>query len=56
MIDAGYHYEEIAAAVNEHLRNGRCRKSPLYGDGLAGPRIAQHLAEFDLRVEKKLAY
>jgi UDP-hydrolysing UDP-N-acetyl-D-glucosamine 2-epimerase len=56
VVDAGYDCEEIAAAVRQQLSNGRFATSPLYGDGHAGPRIARHLSEVDLRIEKKLTY
>jgi UDP-hydrolysing UDP-N-acetyl-D-glucosamine 2-epimerase len=56
VIDVGYDRAEIDAAVSQHLRTGRTPRSPLYGDGRSGPRIAHHLAEVELRIEKKLTY
>lgn len=38
----------IAAALDGALRGGRTACDNRYGDGLAGPRIAQHLAELPL--------
>ena len=46
----------IAAAVREHLRNGRPALDHLYGDGHAGERIASTLATAELRIEKRLTY
>jgi len=56
VVDVGYDRDAIASAVDRHLRNGRCARSPLYGDGKAGPRIAARLAEAELRIEKQLTY
>jgi GDP/UDP-N,N'-diacetylbacillosamine 2-epimerase (hydrolysing) len=56
VVDAGYDREEIGAAVRRQIDNGRFSTSPLYGDGKAGPRIAEHLRDVDLRIEKRLTY
>ena len=56
VLDASYDRRAIAAALEHHLSNGRYARDPLYGDGHAGPRIAQCLTDASLRVEKKLAY
>ena len=56
VIDAGYDRAAIREAVTKHLGNGRYPTDPLYGDGKAGERIAQLLAEQPLKIEKRLAY
>ncbi len=56
VIDVGYDSEAIHAATLQHLRNGRCERDQLYGDGHAGERIAQCLTESRIRTEKRLTY
>jgi UDP-hydrolysing UDP-N-acetyl-D-glucosamine 2-epimerase len=56
VIDVDYDREAISTAIASHLRNGRYPQSALYGDGRAGQRIAHHLGQVDLRIEKRLAY
>jgi UDP-hydrolysing UDP-N-acetyl-D-glucosamine 2-epimerase len=56
VLDVGYDRGEIAAAIKHHRGNGRYPNDLLYGDGEAGQRIAQLLAELPLRIEKRLAY
>ncbi|MGE0360207.1 MAG: UDP-N-acetylglucosamine 2-epimerase [Vicinamibacterales bacterium] len=56
VVDVDYDRGQIAAAVDRQLQNGRCATSALYGDGKAGPRIADRLTEIDLRIEKRLTY
>jgi UDP-N-acetylglucosamine 2-epimerase len=47
---------EIASALEQQLARGHYQSDSVYGDGLAGPRIADLLAGLDLTTEKKLAY
>jgi UDP-hydrolysing UDP-N-acetyl-D-glucosamine 2-epimerase len=56
VLDVGYDRKEISCAIRKHLSNGRYARDPLYGDGRAGPRIAQCLAEAPLQIEKRLSY
>ena len=56
VIDVDYDRESILAALCRHLRNGRYPQDLLYGDGHAGPRIAQSIETVDLDVEKRLTY
>src|SRR5687768_9913412 len=56
VIDAGHDRAAIAEAIREHLRRGRPAPDHLYGDGQAGPRIADTLATVELRIDKKLTY
>jgi UDP-hydrolysing UDP-N-acetyl-D-glucosamine 2-epimerase len=56
VLDVGYDRREIAEAIQHHRRNGRYPQDTLYGDGRAGQRIAELLAEAPLRIEKRLMY
>lgn len=47
---------DISAAIEKQLVNGRYPTDTVYGDGSAGPRIANLLASERLPTEKKLAY
>ncbi|GAB4265052.1 MAG: UDP-N-acetylglucosamine 2-epimerase [Deferrisomatales bacterium] len=56
VVDVGYDRQEILAAIRRCVRRGRAAPDPLYGDGFAGQRIAEILAEVPLTVEKRLTY
>jgi UDP-hydrolysing UDP-N-acetyl-D-glucosamine 2-epimerase len=56
VIDVDHDRIAIADAIREHLTRGRPPADHLYGDGGAGPRIADCLASAELRVEKRLTY
>jgi UDP-hydrolysing UDP-N-acetyl-D-glucosamine 2-epimerase len=56
VIDVEHDRAAIAAAVRQHLRDGRPQPDHLYGDGRAGERIAETLATTELRIEKRLTY
>ena len=56
VIDAAHDRAAIAAAIREHVRRGRPAPDHLYGDGHAGPRIADTLATVQLRIDKRLTY
>lgn len=56
VVDIGYDQREIVAAIGLQLAHGHYPSDPLYGDGKAGPRIADLLAHEPLSVEKRLAY
>jgi hypothetical protein len=43
-------------AARMQLSHGRFPSDPVYGDGQAGPRIAELLASVPLSIEKRLAY
>ena len=47
---------EILDAIRRQVAHGRYPSDPLYGDGLAGPRIAEVLATAPLRVQKRLVF
>ncbi|HLG55016.1 MAG TPA: UDP-N-acetylglucosamine 2-epimerase [Vicinamibacterales bacterium] len=56
VIDVAHDRMEITGAIAEHLRRGRAAADHLYGDGLAGQRIADCLATAELKIEKRLTY
>ena len=56
VLDAGNNRAEIVAAVRRQIAHGRYAADHLYGDGAAGPRIANVLASAPLRVQKRLQY
>ena len=56
VLDVEYDRRQIAKAIEHHRGNGRCPQDALYGDGGAGKRIGQLLAELPLRIEKRLTY
>jgi len=56
ILDVDYNREAIQTSVQKHLANGRYSRSPIYGDGSAGKRIADLLASLPLTFSKVLAY
>lgn len=56
VIDVNYNREQIAAAIRQHLGSARPENDLLYGDGLAGERIAELLATLPLKFQKRLTY
>jgi UDP-hydrolysing UDP-N-acetyl-D-glucosamine 2-epimerase len=56
VIDVGYDRAEITRAVHQQLAHGRYERDLTYGEGTAGTRIADLLAEVPLKVEKRLAF
>jgi UDP-hydrolysing UDP-N-acetyl-D-glucosamine 2-epimerase len=56
VLDVAYDRQGITEALSHHRRNGRYPQDMLYGDGKAGSRIAELLAEVPLRIEKRLSY
>jgi UDP-hydrolysing UDP-N-acetyl-D-glucosamine 2-epimerase len=56
VVDAGYDRAGIVAAVRRQLAHGRYPTDHLYGDGDAGPRIADVLARAQLSVQKRLVF
>jgi UDP-hydrolysing UDP-N-acetyl-D-glucosamine 2-epimerase len=56
VIDVDHDRRQIAGAILHHRRHGRSAPDHLYGDGQAGPRIAECLATAPLTVEKRLTY
>jgi UDP-hydrolysing UDP-N-acetyl-D-glucosamine 2-epimerase len=56
VVDVGYDAAEIAAAVRGQLEHGSYERDPIYGDGHAGERIADILAERPLSIHKRMTY
>jgi len=56
VLDVAYDAEEITRAISAQLRNGRYKSTHLYGDGKAGPRIADLLASARLGIAKQISY
>lgn len=56
VLDVDYDRRQITDAIGRHLENGRYPQDHLYGDGKAGKRIADHLSNGRLTIEKRLAY
>jgi UDP-hydrolysing UDP-N-acetyl-D-glucosamine 2-epimerase len=56
VVDAGYDRREIVGGIRDRVRTGRLPSDALYGDGKAGPRIADLLATEPLTIEKRLTF
>ncbi len=56
VVDTGYSAAEIMAGVKRQLAHGKYPKSDLYGDGHAGVRIAQILADTNPPIQKTITY
>jgi UDP-N-acetylglucosamine 2-epimerase len=55
-INVSYSHKEIEDAVHYQLRNGRYPANTIYGDGKAGQRIADILADVNISIQKRLMY
>ncbi len=56
VVDVDYERTAIAKAIDEQANKGRLESDLLYGDGNAGPRVAELLATAPLSVDKRLTY
>jgi len=56
VVDVGYNRREIVDAIRRQLGRGRYPSDALYGDGGAGPRIADLIARVPLSVQKRLVF
>jgi len=56
LIDVPHEQGAIVAAIRQQLERGRYAMDPLYGDGRAGPRIAEILATCTPQVQKRITY
>jgi UDP-hydrolysing UDP-N-acetyl-D-glucosamine 2-epimerase len=56
VIDVGYDRAEISSALERQLAHGPYSSSGIYGDGHAGERIANVLAQVPLKNTKNLTY
>ncbi len=55
-VNVAYNHREIEEAIRQQVKNGRYPSSKIYGDGQAGKRIADILAEVDIKIQKRLMY
>ena len=56
VVDVDYNVAAIADAVDTQRRHGRYDRTPIYGDGCAGPRIADILAVTSPPLQKVLTF
>ena len=56
VVDVDYNADSIRDAMADRIRSGRFASEPIYGDGKAGPRIAEILSSVRLTTEKVIAY
>ena len=56
VIEVGYDKKEISKALAKQLEHGRYAMNPIYGDGTAGPRIANVLAAEKVEIQKCITY
>ena len=56
VVDVGYDTDQILDAIRRQLAHGRYPSDALYGDGHAGPRIADILAQAPLQTQKRLVF
>jgi len=56
VVDVGYDRDAIADAVRDQVRHGPHGHEPIYGDGLAGVRIADVLSQVELSIQKRITY
>ena len=56
IVDVAHDRAAIVAAVKQQIAHGPYPPDHLYGDGQAGPRIADALARVPLRVQKRMQY
>ena len=56
VVHAGYDRGEIEAGARRQIGHGRFERSELFGDGTAGKRIAEVLANGPINIQKQLAY
>jgi hypothetical protein len=56
VVDVTYSSQEIAAAIQKQVRHGRYESDPLYGGGNASEKIVPVLADFNFKIQKRIAY
>ena len=55
-INTAYNHQEIEDAIRYQIEHGCYPSDTLYGDGKAGERIGEILADVDMNIQKKLMY
>ena len=56
VVDADYNRSAIADAIQDRLQAGKFESEPIYGDGKAGPRIAEILTKATFDLNKVITY
>jgi len=56
VIDVDYDRQQIIAAIRKQMEHGPYPSEPIYGDGQAGERIAEILAEAQPSIQKQIAF
>lgn len=56
IVEADYNRSAIADAIRDRLKAGKFVSDPIYGDGKAGPRIADILARVEFDINKVITY
>jgi UDP-hydrolysing UDP-N-acetyl-D-glucosamine 2-epimerase len=56
VIDVDHDEDAIVQALQTQIAHGRYASEPIYGDGHAGPRIAETLATATWRLQKRITY
>ncbi len=56
VIDCGYQKQDIKNAIEKHLSHGHYELEFIYGDGYAGHKIADSLANCELKFHKTITY
>ena len=57
VIDVSPNFHDICKALDFQIKNGKYESYKTYGDGKAGKRIANILAESkDFQIQKRIAY
>jgi UDP-hydrolysing UDP-N-acetyl-D-glucosamine 2-epimerase len=56
VIHVNYNSDEIEDTIRRQIKNGRYKKSNLFGEGLAGEKITDILAKVEVNIQKKLFY
>lgn len=56
VLKVSHSLEEIKAAIIKQMLHGPYSKEVLYGDGMAGVKIAEALAHVKLSIDKKISY
>jgi UDP-N-acetylglucosamine 2-epimerase len=51
-----YDDKRIEEAIRHQMQNGRYPSDKMYGDGKAGKRIAEILADVEITIQKRLMY
>jgi hypothetical protein len=52
----GHDRAAIGAAIKAKIQGGRHRRDTMFGDGMAGRRIADVLAAVEFRIQKRISY